>query len=198
MVKLSVKNTGFSLLFVTLFVALAAIFALTATIEAYALGVSTPYIENNILGVTEGKSVMFTITLQNVEKEDMRARVDSSSDGNIASIIDHKDVYVLPAGSLDTKVTFNITAPEKAKIGDVYDFRFTVAPLQTQAGGLISVLPGISRSFKVVITRDSNKFYLNYYLTETGKLWGIVLLVLAGYIAYGIYKRRKSKGRKIF
>lgn len=200
MIKLAVKNTGFFILFVTLFAALAAIFALTGAIGAYAFGVSTPVIENNILGLAEGKSTTLAITLQNVEKEEMRVRVDSSSEGNVASIIDPKEAYVLPAGSLDTKVTFNLTAPKAAKIGDVYEFRFTVAPLQAQAGGLISVVPGISRSFKVVITRDPNKFYLNYYLTETWGLWGIVLIVLAGYLAYGIYKKKgnKGKGRKIF
>ena len=190
------SNTVFSLHFALISAAALLIMAAAAT----AIGVSTPFLENNVLQLAEGHSTQFTIVLQNVEESEVTARLDYTSDGNIASIIDYKKLYVLPAKSVDTKATFDITAPEKAKIGEVYEVKFTVAPAHAQAGGTIALVGGISKSFKVEITRDPNKFYLNYYIAETGWLWGIVILILAGYVAYGVYKRKKGKGksRKIF
>lgn len=181
------------------FAASAAAFALISAIAllimaapATAIGVSMPFLENNVLQLAEGHSAQFTIILQNVEESEVAVRLDYASDGNVAGIIDYRQLYMLPAKSLGTKAMFNITAPQKAEIGDVYEVKFTVSPVQAQAGGAIGFVGGISRSFKVVIIRDPNKFYLNYYIAETGWLWGIVVLILAGYVAYGVYKRKKK------
>ncbi len=130
--------------------------------EATALAVSTPFLENNVLQLPEGKSTQFTIVLQNADENDVQAKLGYSSDSNIARIIDYKESYILPAKSVDTKLTFNITAPENAEIGDVSEVRFTVSPAQAQEGGTIAMLVGISKNFKVIIIRDPIKFYLNY------------------------------------
>lgn len=179
--------------FAAAFALISAIALLVMASGATAIGVSTPFLEKNVLQLAEGHSTQFTITLQNVEESEVTARLDYSSDDNVANIPGYKQLYVLPAKSVDTKATFNITAPEKAKIGEVYEVRFTVSPAQAQAGGTIALVGGISKSFKVEIIRDPNKFYLNYYIAETGKLWGIVALILACYVAYGVYKRKKKR-----
>ncbi len=165
-------------------------------VAATALAVSTPFLENNVLQLPEGKSTQFTIVLQNADETDIQANVGYSSDSNIAGVIDYKESYLLRTKSADTKLTFNITAPQNAQIGDVYEVRFTVSPAQAREGGTIAVLAGISRNFNVLIIRDPNKFYLNYYIAETGWLWGIVALTLVCYLAYAIFKRKKSKSRR--
>ncbi len=173
---------------------LAAFFAVIIASEGHAVGVSIPFLEENILQVPEGGATLFTITLQNVESEDVLVKVDYSSDSDIAKIIDHKQAYLLPAGSVDNKVTFNISIPENANIGDIYSVKLTVAPLKPGAGGTISVLAGISRNFKVQVTRAPDKFYFGQYLKEQGMMWAVVVLVLAIYVVYSI--RKKKKGGK--
>ncbi|MBI2141147.1 hypothetical protein HYU16_01865 [Candidatus Woesearchaeota archaeon] len=171
----------------------------TMPLEAGALGVSSPFLEKNTMELAEdGGSAMFTITLQNVDEEDVPVKVDVSSNGDIARIVDPKDVYILPAGSVDTKVTINITVPDSARVGDVYEVRYSVKPLTSEPGGIVSLLPGVSLKFKVKIEKNSDKFYLGYYLQETGKMWVVIILIVIAYAAYRIHKRKKGKhGKKL-
>lgn len=165
---------------------------------AGALGVSGPFLEDNTLGVQEGKATTMQLVLQNTDDEPVLTMFQLSSDGNIASVVDPKPSYLLPAKSISTVIVLNITAPRDAKIGGVYTVKYSFGPVQPSGGGTIAFIPGISRNFKVKITRDSDKFYFGQYLKEKGLMWLLIITILAGYVAYGIYKRKKGKSRKIF
>lgn len=189
------QNTAF--FFILLILAIIVVSAIALPTNALALGVSTPVLEGNTLGAAEGGNpAQLTISLQNVESQDVLVRVTYSSDADVAKIIDYKETYLLPAGSLDNKITFSITLPETARVNDVYEVRYTVAPLNVQSGGIISLLPGIGKSFKVLVVKNPDKFYLGLYLQETGKIWAVVFLIVVAYVAYSVYKRKKSKHGK--
>lgn len=193
--RLFLNILAFTVFFAVFFAAM----AVSEAGEARAIGVSTPVLTDSTIEVAEGSGpAFFTITLQNVEENDAPVRITYGSDTDIAKIIDYKEVYVLPAKSLDTKVTFNITLPESARINDVYEIRYTVAPMSAQSGGMLSVVAGISKSLKVRVSRNPDKFYLGLYLQETGKMWVVILLIVIAYAAHSIHKRKKGKhGKKL-
>ncbi len=158
---------------------------------AQALGVSTPVLQDNTIEVPErAESTMFTISLQNGDQQNISVKVLYSSDSGIANVIGYKDVYFLPSGA-GTSVTFNITLPQSAKVNDEFTLSYTVIPVSAQSGGLIPLSAGISRSIKVKVSKNPDRFYLGYYIQETGKTWLVVMAVLAAYVAYSIRKRRK-------
>ena len=180
--------------FLSIFV-LAAASMIAAASLAGAIGISSPFLDKNTMDLAEGTGTTFTIALQNIEKTDMTVKFDYTSDKGIANVIDYKEVYLLPAGTVDNKIVFNITAPKDARINDMYEVRYSVLPQQS-TGSTIAFTPGIGRSFKVVITKDPNKFYLANYIQEKGMMWAVIVLVLISYVAYGAYKRRRQKRKQ--
>src|SRR3989338_5154674 len=131
------NNAGMRLAILLLF--LLSLFSL----EVYSVGISSPYLENNTLKLIKGQSTMYTITLQNSEDIDINVKINY--DSNIAKIIDYKEVYTLPAGKIDTQISFNITAPEKARIGDVYSVSYSMRPLSISGGGTLPITMGIAK-----------------------------------------------------
>ncbi len=172
--------------------------AILVSHSAGAIGLSGPFLEDNTLGVQEGKATTMQLVLQNTNDEPVLTLFSLSSDGNIANVIDPKPSYLLPPKSSDTTITLNITAPPGAKIGSLYNVKYSFGPVEPSSGGTITFIPGISRAFKVKIVRDPDKFYFGYYLKEKGLMWLVILLVVVCYVAYGIYKRKNGKKRKPF
>lgn len=165
--------------------------------SAGALGVSAPFLEDNTLMVQDGKATTIQLVLQNTNDEPVTTLFSLSSDENIANVIDPKPSYLLPPKSSDTIITVNITSPSGAKIGSLYNVKYSFGPVEPSTGGTISFVPGISRAFKVKIVRDPDQFYFGYYLKEKGLMWLVILLIVVCYVAYGVYKRKKKK-RKPF
>jgi hypothetical protein len=173
---------------------LAALFIfLIAALNVQAIGVSAPYLENNILLLPQGESALFTITLQNMGAEDVSVKVDYASDSNIASIVDSQAYYDLKAGSADNQVAFNITAPKKGRAGSIYELKYSVSPIKADPGGTISFLPGISRSIKVQLIKPSETSLLQSLISD-GLLWGILILAAAVWLVFisNAKKRRKK------
>ncbi len=166
--------------------------------SAGALGLSGPFLEDNTFDVQEGKSATMQLVLQNTNDEPVLTVFALSSDENIANVIDPKPSYLLPPKSSNTTITLNIISPPGAKIGSIYQVKYSFGPVEPSSGGTIAFIPGISMAFKVKIVRDPDKFYFGYYLKENGLMWLVIMLVVACYVAYGIYKRKqngKSKRR---
>ena len=124
------------------------------SLEVYSVGISSPYLENNTFKLIKGQSAIYSINLQNTEDIDVEVKI--SYDSNIAKIIDYKEVYTLPAGKLDTQISFNITAPEKARIGDIYTVSYSMKPLSMGGGGTLPIAMGIAKHFNVEIAKDPN------------------------------------------
>jgi hypothetical protein len=167
---------------------------LIAALNVQAIGVSTPYLENNILLLPQGTSTLFSITLQNTGTEDIAVKVDYASDNNIASMTNNQTFYNLKAGSVDNQITFNITAPKNARAGSIYELKYSVSPIKADAGGTISFVPGISRSIKIQITKPAETSFLQGLLDQ-GLLLGILIIAVVAslilYLAKGKKRRRK-------
>ena len=125
------------------------------SLKAYAIGVSSPYLENNTLQLIKGQSTIYAINLQNPENADINVKISYSSD--IAKIIDYKEMYTLPAGKLDTPILFNITASEETKINKIYVVSYSVKPLPIAAGGTLPMTMSIAKQFNVKIIKDPNR-----------------------------------------
>ena len=160
---------------------------------AGALGISGPFLEDNTLEVQDGKATTMQLVLQNTNDEPVLTLFSMSSDSDIARVIDPQPSYLLPPKSISTVIVLNITAPPNAKIGNIFNVKYSFGPVEPSAGGTIAFVPGISRSFKVKIVRGPDKFYFGYYLKEKGLMWLVILLILAGYVAYGIYKKKRKR-----
>jgi hypothetical protein len=165
--------------------------------DVYGLGVSAPYLENNVLPIYKGGSALFQITLQNVDKSDVVVHVAYNSGMGTADALGYQELYNLPAGSVDTIIVFNITPPFTAKVGDTYDFRYSVAPVTMSEGGTIAFLPGISRAIKIQVIAPPKKSILDSILQN--RLLGWVLIIAAAIYFGGMLflkKFRKKRKRK--
>ena len=123
-------------------------------LNIYAVGISSPYLEDNTLQLIRGESTTYSINLQNTEDTDIDIEIIYSS--KIAKIIDYKEVYTLPAGTLKTKISFDITASRETKIGDIYTVSYSVNPLAPSGEGTLPMIVGINKKFNVEIIKDPN------------------------------------------
>ena len=176
-----------------LLIALLLVAALCFSGIAGALGVSGPFLESNTLDVQDGKATTMQLVLQNTNDEPVLTVFALSSEGDIANVIDRQSSYLLPPKSINTVIVLNITAPQGAKIGSIYEVKYSFGPVEPSTGGIIAFAPGISRSFKVKIVRDPDRFYLGYYLKEKGLMWLVILLILIGYVWYGFHKKKSKR-----
>lgn len=172
-----------------LIIAVAAVILLASAMNSYAIAIGSPYLDDNTLKLPEEQSATYTIVLQNIEKSD--ARLDVILNSNFAEIVDKKDVYVVPAGVTDYPVTFKITQPEGAKLGDVYTIDYEVS--SKNADGSLPMALGITKSFRVEIVKNPEKFYFGSYLRENGLLWLLLFAMLIGYAWYVRNERKKKQ-----
>jgi len=154
--------------------------------KANALGVSSDFLENNTLELIDGSSTIYGIRLQNPDEEEVNVRLVLNS--NTAKIINYKEIYTLSKGK--TEVLFNITAPEDARIGDIYGVGYYMEPVSALGGGGIPIGMKINKDFKVKIIRDTNKFYFESW--HLFVLVGIILLLIILYRNRNIYKKHRK------
>ena len=155
------------------------------SLEAYAIGISSPYLENNTIQLIKGQSTIYSINLQNPEDIDINVKISYSSD--VAKIIDYKEVYTLLAGKLDTPVSFNKTASEETKINKIYTVSYSVKPLSIPGGGTLPMTMSIAKQFNVKIIKDPDKagtYVLGYYAA---------FIAIAMIIFIFIWKKLKKK-----
>ena len=157
--------------------------------NAYAIAVSSPYLENNVLRLQEETSTTFTLVLQNIEERDEEIQITVTSEA--ASLENPKEFYVIPAGNTNFPVNLKIVPPKNAKLGDTYRVEYSVHSRTVGSGFPIAV--GINKRFTVEITKNSEKFYFGSYLRENGLLWITIFAILIGYVWY---KRNEKKKRK--
>lgn len=72
--------------------------------------------------------------------------------------LDVKEFYTLPPKS-STRLEFNVTAPKYNKENNIYIISFSVQ----QLGGSGILLPGISKSIKLEVIKDPDRFRINYF-----------------------------------
>lgn len=174
------------------------IFSLSlVSFNAYSLGISSPYLENNTLLLPKGQSTIYTIILQNPEDIDIEVRLNY--DSKIAKIIDYKEAYILPAGKLDTKISFNITASKDTKPGDIYPVSYSIKPLSSTGGGTLPMIVGMNKQFNVELLKaDENaRSYFSptsYYLIFIAS--AMTLLVILTILIIRSLKIKKPKRTK--
>lgn len=144
------------------------------SLKSYAIGISSPYLANNTIKLIKGQSTVYTITLQNPEDADIDVGVGYS--GKIAKIIDYKEIYTLPAGKIDTQISFFINASEEAKVGDIYTVSYSIKPLSVKGEGTLPISTVISKKFDVEVIKDPNSFDMRLLWYYGG--FAVALLVL--------------------
>jgi len=165
---------------------IAVILMLMLATNSYAVAVGSPYLEDNTLKIQEGKTATYTITLQNVNKADIQVKVIVNG---IAEIVDGKEFYEVKAGNTNFPVTFKITPPEDAELGDTYNVGYSIIP--KGPGGFIGLT--MNREVKVEIVKNPDKVYFGSYMRENGLLWLVLLVIVIG---YAWYKRNERKRKK--
>jgi len=155
------------------------------SLKICAIGISSPYLENNTIKLIRGESVIYSINLQNPEDVDIDVKIDYNSE--ITKIIDYKEAYTLPAKTRNTKIAFNITAPEKAETGKVYTVSYSMKPLSIGGEGTLPMTTTISKKFNVEITKDPNSADVRVLLYYAAFIIVFAILFIL------IWKKRKDK-----
>lgn len=165
------------------------LFILLFSSKIYAIGIVSPYLVNNTLKIINGESTIYTITLQNTEDRDIDVKIGYSSE--IAKIIDYKEIYTLPAGKIDTKISFNITAPEDAINGDTYTISYSMMPLSSSGEGTLSMVLGMNKKFDVEIIKDPDSFDIRIFIRILFDYAPLIIAVII-ILTIVIWKKKKK------
>jgi len=172
------------------------ILEISMSVNVCAFGISTPYLENNILKASPAKDYTYKIVIQNSDEKDYYVDITYSSSGNIATL-SNSTIYV-PSKSYNNPAYFIITIPKDAKIGQNYSLEYSVIPRtsSTELANLeikrsidILVVPDYSGDASIektsVETSKTNSYNQNVYnqimpvLIIVGKYAGIAILAIA-------------------
>jgi hypothetical protein len=120
---------------------------------ALAFGISTPYLEDNTLKVSASKSYNYTITIQNGDTQGYDIDINYSSEDDIVRL--GENTFYVPPNTYNTTVTFIIQIPEDAKIGEAYDFKFSVKPrtdnVEYDAARPLAIGIELKKSLKIIV-----------------------------------------------
>ena len=120
-----------------------------------ALGVSSPYWEEHPLKMHPGQSKEVSFSLVNKPNAELaNAIVELIQGEQIAEITSGKFYSVAP-GTTDTKVILKLDIPENAKIGDVFDVKFTVKAGAPEDEGTVQIAVGYNVNFPIIIVEES-------------------------------------------
>jgi len=112
-----------------------------------AFGISYEYMENKTLELYPGQNYMFKLTVQNKDEEEVTVNI--SLDSAIASLLGGP-ILDVPGKTYDKHVFFNITIPEDAQPGDIYNINYVVAPVG-RGEGQVPIAVRYARNFKVKV-----------------------------------------------
>jgi hypothetical protein len=160
-----------------------------------ALGVSSPYWEENPLKIAPGETRQVEFILVNRPTgETQTAVVTLINDGGIAEVISGTEYTIKPGEG--ENVMFRITAPENAKIGNSYDVEFEVQSSSSEEGQ-VPVSLGYNVKFPVQIVKQSD---ISPAITVKGTSEGLAigwiiltLIVVVSILTYLILKEIKKK-----
>ncbi len=165
-----------------------ALFIAVLSLNAGALSVVSDYLVNDTLLIEEGSSKLYGARLQNPGSEEIYLQI--TYDNTTAKIIGYEEINAVPPQS-SKPILFNVSAPPKAKPGKIYIISYTVHELSGSGQG-VPILLKISKSLKVKIIKDPDKFYideLKQFIPQAAIL-GVILFFL-------IMKFAKKAGIKI-
>ena len=151
------------------------LFTALLSFNANALAVVSDYLEDDTLLLEDKGSKLYGVRLQNPDEEEIQVQLTYNTD--IAKVIDYEEAYTIPQKS-SIAIRFNISAPKKSRLGDVYTMGYTVHQLAGSGQG-VPLLLKINNGINVKIVKDPDKFYLENY-PYAGYI--IVALALLSYI----------------
>lgn len=149
---------------------------LLSSLKVYGVGISSPYLENDTIKLIKGQSTIYTINLQNPEDRDIDVKIDYNS--KIAKIIDYKEVYTLPAGKLDTEVSFFINASEETEIGGIYAVSYSMKPLTAGGEGTLPMTVGVNKHFNVEIIKNPNSVDMRILLYYAAFIAVFIIIII--------------------
>lgn len=117
----------------------------------HSFGIAFQYMDNNTIELYPGQNYMFELEIQNTE--DKSEKVEVSLDSSIATLVGGPILNV-PGKTYDTHVYFNITIPENAQYGDVYNINYLVAPASSDGEGQIPIAVKYDRAFKIRVVEQ--------------------------------------------
>ena len=174
------------ILILTLFIAV-------LSINAGALSVVSDHLANDTLLLEEGSSKIYGVRLQNPGSEEIRLQI--TYDKDTSSIVDYEETYAVPPQS-SKPIFFNVSAPPGANPGKTYLVSFTVHELSGSGQG-VPILLKISKSLKVKIIKDPDKFYideLKQFIPQAAIAGVILILVIIKFIKRkGIKLKRENR-----
>ncbi len=141
-----------------LYLCLIFIFVFFISLISYvsAFGISSPYWNTNPLEMRVGESKDISFNLQNCPAlsadcvvKDENVVVSLQEGKKIARITSGK-FYTIPFGTADQFIIMKVKIPSNAKVGDIYNVRFSVASYE-EAGGSINIGVEYIIEFPVVI-----------------------------------------------
>lgn len=162
---------------------------------AYALAVAADHLEGDILLLEDGKSKLYGIRLQNPGEEEIQLQL--TYDNTKAEVLDYKEIYAIPPKT-NYPVFFNISSKSFGP-GDEFTIGYTVHQLSVSGPG-VPLLFKINKNFKVRITKNPDKFYvdeLKQFIPQAIVVLMIILAILVKKFGIeGIIKKLKSMTKK--
>lgn len=140
------KNKNFKILGLLLFI-------IILSIKVNAMGVSSPYWDENPLYVQPGEVKEFSYLLQNmVGSEDIQMKAELEGTTDIMQFIDENTLYDVPLGSSDVPVRMIITIPQNAQEEDEWSVsvKFTTIIPSTE-GVPVGIGTAFSKGFRVIV-----------------------------------------------
>jgi hypothetical protein len=182
-----VRIAKFAIVLITAFLLITTIFVVSSSIST-ALGVSTPYLENNTLEVVPGNNYTFIINIQNGDSQDYYVNIAHKTSDRFGTLQGKKDIIRISNNTLfvsaktyNTKNTFYISIPSNTSIGREYIVEYSVKPIAESNVSSTLVNTSVNRSLKIRVIEDKSQ---NNNTNQTNK-WnskikyvGIGLLIL--------------------
>ncbi len=167
-----------------------------------ALGVDSPYWEDNPLKMYPGETKEVSFTLKNSieEKSPARAIVSLIESAGIAEIISEEE-FIVPPGSNDNKIIIKVSIPQNAKIGDSYSIKFAVTPSPEEKEGNIQLRLQHIRELPIIVgektavlinTTEQPANLKKTNISTISAIIIIIIIILSIIISAKLIKRRKQ------
>ena len=160
-----------------------------AGIVSASYGISSPYWKGHPLQIAPGDTRTVSITLQNMEEEDIKVKVILKKGSEIASI--EEGEYTIPSKTKDTEILVKIQIPEEVEFGTEYLVTLSSSEVISGDTGGVSLGVSMETSFDVVVA-DVTKTQ-----EEKNYSWIIILsiaiVILAILIIFAKKKSKKSR-----
>ena len=135
---------------------------------AYALGIATDYGSEVVNIPLNQKTAFFSFRLQNMEDEETTVMIDVNSEKNITKLL-NESKYTLAPVTRGSEFLIELTTPEDAKEGDVYNVTISIKQVSKQEGQ-VKVGQGIGKKFQVKIEGNESPFYSPLKREESRKI----------------------------